>query len=131
MLRGALNVREGPVVAGGGIVQQEKKSVNWREVVSWAPGLVRSGRPARHFSEGTSMPASLFARLRRLFAQPGELTRRGLLRAALAASAGHLLSESIAHAAAPPARGKRVLVVGAGLGGLACGHELAGAGYDV
>jgi monoamine oxidase len=56
-----------------------------------------------------------------------------MLRQTLLASAGLLLSGSLARAQAPGARprGRRVVVVGAGFAGLACAHELKSAGYDV
>lgn len=73
---------------------------------------------------------SFYARLRRACgARPDGLTRREVLRAALAGAAGVLLSEGEALPAAPS--GKRVLVLGAGFAGLAAAHELAHAGYDV
>ncbi|MFO0839736.1 MAG: NAD(P)/FAD-dependent oxidoreductase [Phycisphaerae bacterium] len=79
------------------------------------------------------MPGSLFALLNQRFGRPIDpLTRRGFLRATLAASAGVLLSDRLGAAQAQPAgKRKRVVVVGAGFAGLACAHELKSAGYDV
>lgn len=57
------------------------------------------------------------------------LTRREALRATLAASAGLLLSGCASFSRAKP--GRRIVVVGAGLAGLSCAHELASVGYDV
>jgi monoamine oxidase len=79
------------------------------------------------------MSLSLFVYLHRTFAPRWDgLTRRELFRATLIVAGGHLLSESYARAVAPPTRQRRtVLVVGAGLGGLAAAYELAHVGYDV
>ncbi len=57
------------------------------------------------------------------------MTRREMLQATLAASAGLLLSDSVAFGQNKP--GKRILVIGAGFSGLATAHELRSAGYDV
>jgi monoamine oxidase len=77
------------------------------------------------------MSGSLFSRLERRFGDPAEqFTRRELLKAALAGSAGLLLSNSLTRAAAPRDT-KRIVVVGAGFGGMAAAHELHAAGYDV
>ncbi|HLQ37521.1 MAG TPA: FAD-dependent oxidoreductase [Planctomycetota bacterium] len=78
------------------------------------------------------MTRSLLARLR---AHSGRIvdpaSRRQFLASSLAASAWMLSSRSaFAHAPAPPA-GKSIVVVGAGLSGLACAYELKLAGYDV
>jgi monoamine oxidase len=55
-----------------------------------------------------------------------------MLRATVAGTAGLLLSQtSTVTAASRKTAGKRVLVVGAGLAGLAAAHELASVGYDV
>jgi monoamine oxidase len=76
------------------------------------------------------MTRSLYRRLARRYggADVG-LTRRDFL-AKSAVAGGALLS---AHAFPGPVRfgGKRVVVVGAGFGGLACAYELQAAGYDV
>jgi monoamine oxidase len=73
---------------------------------------------------------SFYARLRHCFGpRPDGLTRREVLRAALAGATGILLSEGQALPAAPS--GKRILVLGAGFAGLAAAHELVHAGYDV
>lgn len=88
------------------------------------------------------MARSLFARWARRFGDGGDLAqRRAFLRASVATGLGLMLagcaSEQRASKAgptrAPAPRGgaKRVLVVGAGLGGLACAHELAFAGVRV
>ena len=71
-----------------------------------------------------------YTKLQRRFGKPHDgLTRREMLQATLAASAGLLLSGSGAFAQAKP--GKRVIVVGAGFSGLAAAFELKSAGYDV
>src|SRR5687768_8461701 len=87
------------------------------------------------------MSRSLYARLHQRFAPPSRkidvFTRREMLRASLAASAGLLLSGPALFGAAPAARAarkpsaKRVVVIGGGFSGLACAHELLAAGYDV
>lgn len=59
-------------------------------------------------------------------------SRRTMLKATLAASAGLLLSGTDALGRMTrPRNGRRVVVVGAGFGGLACAYELVSAGYDV
>ena len=71
-----------------------------------------------------------YTKLQRRFGKPQDgLTRREMLQATLAASAGLLLSGSGAFAQAKP--GKRIIVVGAGFSGLAAAFELKTAGYDV
>ncbi len=82
------------------------------------------------------MARSLYARLtRRYQPQITALDRREFLKLALAASAGLLLSGGAGYARTAPfhkvGRGRRVVVIGAGFGGLACAHELLSAGYDV
>lgn len=78
------------------------------------------------------MGRSLFARLARRFdPERGKVTRRTLLRLAAGALAVRMLGCS-----SPPVRSlragpRRVVVVGAGLGGLACADALARAGVDV
>jgi monoamine oxidase len=56
-----------------------------------------------------------------------------MLRATAAASAGLLLSRvpTFGQPAPPKPAGKRVVVIGAGFGGLACAFELRAVGYDV
>ncbi len=77
------------------------------------------------------MSRSLYAILQRRFGQAADATsRREFLRATAAAGAALLLSNR-ALAAARGVAPKRVVVVGAGFGGLACAHELRAAGYDV
>ncbi|MDX2131597.1 MAG: FAD-dependent oxidoreductase [Planctomycetota bacterium] len=56
--------------------------------------------------------------------------RRTMLKASLAAGAGLLLSAG-GWGVRPAAKGKRVVVVGAGFSGLACAYELKSVGYDV
>src|SRR5918993_887849 len=79
------------------------------------------------------MSRSLYARLNQRYGRPVDVySRREMLKATLAASAGLLLSARIPILAQPrPAGGKRVVVIGAGFSGLACAHELVSAGYDV
>src|SRR5215510_7597074 len=79
------------------------------------------------------MSNSLYRCLLRRYRPCKHTGRREFFRLTLAASAGVLLS------CAPGAQrggrakpnGRRVIVVGAGLAGLACGHELHSAGYAV
>ena len=79
------------------------------------------------------MSRSLYARLNQRYGRPVDAcTRRDMLKATLAASAGLLLSGGLPAAAQPrPAGGRRVVVIGGGFSGLACAHELLSAGYDV
>ena len=80
------------------------------------------------------MSRSLFARLNQRYGNPIDAcTRREMLKATLAASAGLLLSSYGLPAYAQPRRAskKQVVVIGAGFAGLACAHELISAGYDV
>lgn len=78
------------------------------------------------------MPQNLFARLERQFGDsPRRLTRRELLASALAATTGTLLSRSDISAAQGAGGGKRVIVIGAGFGGIAAAYELHSVGYDV
>lgn len=79
------------------------------------------------------MSRSLYARLNQRYGRPVDVySRREMLRATLAASAGLLLSTRIPLLAQPrPASGRRVVVIGAGFSGLACAHELVSSGYDV
>src|SRR6476469_7840962 len=82
------------------------------------------------------MSRSLFARLNQRYGRPVDVfTRREMLAATLAGSAGLLLSRLPAFSQAPAAaakpNGKSVVVIGAGFSGLACAHELLSAGYDV
>ena len=60
------------------------------------------------------------------------LTRREILQTGLATASALLsgLGSEMNSAAEPTAR-RRVIVVGAGFAGLACGYELLAAGYDV
>src|SRR5262245_33004717 len=77
------------------------------------------------------MVHSLFSLLERRFGDPAEgLTRREMLRASLAAGAGLLMSSSGTSGATRQA-GKRVVVIGAGLGGIAAAYELTAVGYEV
>ena len=71
-----------------------------------------------------------YTKLQRQFGKPQDgLTRREMLQATLAASAGLLVSNAGAFGQAKP--GKRVIVIGAGFCGLAAAYELKSAGYDV
>src|SRR5436305_8789106 len=83
---------------------------------------------------GDPMSLSLYARLNRRYGRPVDVyTRREMLKATVAASAGLLLSNRLPAFGQTPKgpSGKRVVVIGAGFGGLACAHELVSAGYDV
>ena len=82
------------------------------------------------------MARSLYARLsRRYRPQPTAFDRREFLKITLAASAGLLVSGVPGFARTGTfrgvGRGRKVIVIGAGFGGLACAHELLSAGYDV
>lgn len=82
------------------------------------------------------MARSLYARLtRRYRPQPTLWERREFLRLTFAASAGFLLSGGTGFARTESfrgvGRGRKVIVIGAGFGGLACAHELFSAGYEV
>src|SRR4051812_2207727 len=71
---------------------------------------------------------SLFCRLHARFGEP--IDRREMVRRSLAAAAGVLLSDRFGFAA-PRAAAPRVVVIGAGLAGLAAAYELSRAGADV
>jgi len=83
------------------------------------------------------MARSLYARLSRRYRRPQATAfdRREFLKIALAASTGLLLSGVPGLARTGTfrgvGRGRKVIVVGAGFGGLACAHELLSAGYEV
>lgn len=83
------------------------------------------------------MSTNLYRELARRYdpAFPSAVSRRQLLRGTLAAGAGLLLSGLVGGrraTAAPRAAGaRRVIVIGAGLAGLACAYELTALGYDV
>lgn len=81
---------------------------------------------------------SLYRSLHRRFGPSSRLStpeflrsRRAALKLTLAASAGLLLSGPGAMALPACRNGKRVVVIGAGLAGLACAHELLAAGHQV
>src|SRR5262249_42518067 len=82
------------------------------------------------------MSPSLYGRLSRRLA-PGRLSRsrREMLKAAAAASAGLLLSNCEAYkdfmGKGSPLVQRKVVVVGAGFAGLVCAHELKSVGYSV
>jgi monoamine oxidase len=77
------------------------------------------------------MSFNLFQLLDRRFGPPSDgMTRREMLRASAAAGMGLLLSQSLGFAARRAA-GKRVIVIGAGFGGVSAGYELKSAGYEV
>lgn len=80
------------------------------------------------------MSRSLYARLFARHATPGQrellISRREALKLSIAGAAGLMLSSRMALARTPK-DAKRVIVVGAGFGGLACAFELLSAGYDV
>jgi monoamine oxidase len=81
------------------------------------------------------MARSLYARLARKYRPRTAIERREFLKLTLAASAGVFLSSTPSLAQSGTrrgvGRGRRVIVIGAGFGGLACAHELIAAGYDV
>jgi monoamine oxidase len=77
------------------------------------------------------MRTNLLARLARKHGRRDGPTRREFLAAAAAGAALLLSGERTSFAGQPRARGKRVLVVGAGLAGLTAAHELLALGYDV
>ncbi|HMJ05926.1 MAG TPA: NAD(P)/FAD-dependent oxidoreductase [Chthoniobacterales bacterium] len=82
------------------------------------------------------MARSLYGRLtRRYRLQPTTLARREFLKITLATSAGLLLGSMPAFARTGRfrgvGRGRKVIVIGGGFGGLACAHELRSAGYEV
>jgi monoamine oxidase len=93
------------------------------------------------------MSINPFALLARRFdpAAPTSAARREMLKASALVGAGLMLSSLIAPSAlarglaaaqtraadTKPVNGRRVIVVGAGLSGLACAYELSQAGYDV
>src|SRR5258707_3490221 len=77
------------------------------------------------------MSLKLFQLLDRRFGSPADgMTRREMLRSSLAAGTGLLLSSSLGFSSTRAA-GKRVVVVGAGFGGVSCAYELKSAGYEV
>lgn len=76
------------------------------------------------------MRQTLYAQLHARFASPGiPLSRRAFLAAASAAGVAALSACSTGEKR--PAFSKRVVVLGAGLAGLICAHELLACGYDV
>jgi len=79
------------------------------------------------------MSRSILARLARQHGQGlTSAERRRFLKATLAVGAGSLLSNSALAGLVRPALGaKRIVVIGAGFGGLACAFELKSVGYDV
>src|SRR5688500_2373664 len=82
------------------------------------------------------MSRSLYASLSRRFGRDTDgISRRELMKRALAASAGILISGCKSGGSRgglfSPRVGKRVVVVGAGFAGLACAYELKSAGYEV
>jgi monoamine oxidase len=79
------------------------------------------------------MSISMYARLANKYNPELAVSRRTLLKASLAASAGLLLSNCSnenTFEGLPGAR-KRIIVVGAGFSGLSCAYELRSRGYDV
>lgn len=78
------------------------------------------------------MPQPLFRSLASRFADPVlRAERRAFLRASVAAAASLLLAGSEARARRGEGSGRRVIVIGGGLAGLACADELARAGCSV
>lgn len=74
---------------------------------------------------------NLYAQLHRRFGAPEGISRREMIQRSLAATAGILLSDRVSTRLSAQNRAGRVVVVGAGLSGLAAAYELAQAGYDV
>lgn len=70
---------------------------------------------------------SLYARLHSRFGEP--IDRREMIRRSLAAAAGVLLSDRLPHA--QTSSSPRVVVIGAGLAGLAAAYELSRSGAEV
>jgi monoamine oxidase len=82
------------------------------------------------------MSESLYVRLSRRFApERFKISRRDMLKASMAASAGLLLSDCNTtgdkYGPGTPRLNRKVVVIGAGFAGLACAHELRSVGYDV
>ncbi len=78
------------------------------------------------------MSQSLYSVLHRRYGPvETQLSRRAVLRAALAASAGLLMSGCETGGPARRRNAGRVIVIGAGFAGLACAHELRSAGFQV
>lgn len=63
--------------------------------------------------------------------QTERCSRRDFVRASIAGSAGLLISTSESRAAQQAGRGRKVIIVGAGMAGLAAAHELTHAGCEV
>ncbi|MFN0051495.1 MAG: FAD-dependent oxidoreductase, partial [Planctomycetales bacterium] len=77
------------------------------------------------------MPLNLFTLLERRFGDPtGGFSRRDLLMASLAAASGILVSSSHSRAAQGTA-GKKIIIIGAGMAGVAAAYELQFLGYEV
>jgi monoamine oxidase len=75
---------------------------------------------------------NLYTQLRRRHGQPSGITRREMIERSLAAAGALLLSDRFAGGLSAVQKGAgRVVVVGAGLSGLAAAYELSRAGYDV
>jgi len=72
---------------------------------------------------------NFYMSLKRKYGQPSGITRREMLQRSLAAGAALLISERFP--APLTAAAGRVVVVGAGLSGLAAAYELSRAGYEV
>lgn len=77
------------------------------------------------------MGLPLFAYLCRRNGRSTAAGRRAFLQTSLACGAASLISSRSPATAAVPKRQQRIVVVGAGFAGLACGHELRAGGYDV
>ncbi|HMO25278.1 MAG TPA: FAD-dependent oxidoreductase [Tepidisphaeraceae bacterium] len=78
------------------------------------------------------MSRSLFARLARRFDPQFGPSRRDVLRTALATGTAAMISGCAPRSSTRrPGQSGRVAIIGAGFAGLACGHELRAAGYDV
>jgi monoamine oxidase len=73
---------------------------------------------------------SLYARLHARHGEDDGISRREMIKRSLAAAAGLLVSERFSFAM-PRQSSPRVVIIGAGLAGLAAAHELARGGADV
>jgi len=76
-------------------------------------------------------PHSIATLARHAGVRTGPWTRRQFLKTTLAAAGGFLLSEQMGFGKGNPGTKPRVVIIGAGFGGLSCAFQLKGAGADV